>query len=466
MEFPFRQYANVHKAMDDNPGFDLIIEDSNYQTPTIVEDCHTRPGFEYAPAGPNDPGVQCFLANKKAFLEEIHAARVNFTALDVFTVTDGRNGTSRPTAYLALSETTNPDERQTASDICRKYLMVLRIDIRLQFFDIELFARVGDSVTIATNPDSQGTLGGLLEIEGELYGMTCHHVAFSIKDYDDSQYCPFEKGVTAVYSPGILDWEKKRMLQNAKIAKHRENIDTVKNQVSFLITEESRAKSIAYTQSLLLKHEAEAPIPFENEQIATLFYDPACYDSRTEDAEWDYEFVVDWCLFKLLPGAVPQVYNIHHPDENLAFQCTALGAAVGKEYLYDETEVEVNGVFMGPLQNSGTFVWMKGGKSGAQAGVVGSIMSHVKMFRDQSRYSSEHVVLRRDGGVFSQPGDSGAWVISEQGKWVGMILGGNSKVQPPRTYISSATFVLDAIESRIGIRPSVPAPTRVGYTPE
>lgn len=56
--------------------------------------------------------------------------------------------------------------------------------------------------------------------------MTCHHVAFPINDYDDMQYCPFEKGVTAVYSPGILDWEEKRMLQNAKTGKNRENIDT------------------------------------------------------------------------------------------------------------------------------------------------------------------------------------------------------------------------------------------------
>lgn len=148
------------------------------------------------------------------------------------------------------------------------------------------------------------------------------------------------------------------------------------------------------------------------------------------------------------------------PTRTSHFNAPRLETAVGKAYLYDETEVEVNGVFMGPLQDSGTFVWMNGGKSKDQAGVVGSIMSHVKMFRDKSQYSSQHVVLRRDGGGFSQPGDSGAWVISEQGKWVGMVLGGNSKVQPPRTYISSTTFILDAIESRIGIRPSVPAPTR------
>lgn len=61
--------------------------------------------------------------------------------------------------------------------------------------------------------------------------------------------------------------------------------------------------------------------------------------------------------------------------------------------------------------------------------------------------TSEYVVLGNDGVSFSEPGDSGAWVINTKGEVVGVVTGGNNGV----SYIKPIKTILKDISKETGL---------------
>lgn len=72
-------------------------------------------------------------------------------------------------------------------------------------------------MTLSTNAKNEGTIGGMVTVDGQDIIVTCHHVAFSIDDdidnNGDGNPCPS----ATTYSPEIITYENRQEELNKRI---------------------------------------------------------------------------------------------------------------------------------------------------------------------------------------------------------------------------------------------------------
>jgi len=85
--------------------------------------------------------------------------------------------------------------------------------------------------------------------------------------------------------------------------------------------------------------------------------------------------------------------------------------------------------------------------SGVKIGEFSAIVSNIK-WCEQPTLTKEFAVCRNDGEIFSDEGDSGAFVLNRDGQLVGILVGGNKATG--QAYVTSIQAVIDDIRAQTG----------------
>lgn len=94
---------------------------------------------------------------------------------------------------------------------------------------------------------------------------------------------------------------------------------------------------------------------------------------------------------------------------------------------------------VGGMQH-GDYVIAFGKKSGVRVGRFNSIDSDVHWPEHPQHKTTEYVVAGLDGEIFANKGDSGAFVLTSEGKLAGMVIGGPDPAGGPG-YVTPITEV-------------------------